>query len=311
MNLRSVDLNLLVALEALLRERHVTRAADRIGLSQPAMSNALGRLRHIFGDDLLVRTAKGMQPTPRAEELLEQTQQLLKQIERVLENDGSFQAKTSKRKFSVRMSDLLGMLLLPNLLEDLRKSAPCVGLDIVHLPPARTVDALERDEIDVAVSMGLEHSHVILSKVLFTDSMVCVMSKNHALAKKTLTLDNLLAYRHLKVSMSPTDLRFVDDVLSRMRLARDVALNVPHWLVVPHVLARTDYLAVMSGRLARKIAGRTLVIKDLPFASQLFDWSVYWHRRHNGNQAITWLRKLIFDSAAELCVDGSHSSLSQ
>jgi DNA-binding transcriptional LysR family regulator len=298
MNLRSVDLNLLVALEALLRERHVTRAADRIGLSQPAMSNALGRLRHIFGDDLLVRTAKGMQPTPRAEQLLPQTQQLLKQIERVLEDDGSFQAKASKRKFSLRMSDLLSMLLLPNLLDNLRTSAPAVGLDIVHLSPARTVDALERDEIDLAVSMGLEHSHAISSRVLFSDSMVCLMSRKHALARKTLTLENLLAYRHLKVSMSPTDLRFVDDVLSRKRLARDVALNVPHWLVVPHVLARTDHLAVMSGRFARKIAGSTLVIKDLPFAPEPFDWSVYWHRRHETNQAIVWLRKLIFDTAA-------------
>lgn len=293
MKLRSIDLNLLVALEALLRERHVTRAAERIGLSQPAMSNALGRLRHIFGDELLVRTASGMQPTPRAGELLGQTQQLLRQIERVFESDVGFDPAGSKRKFNVRMSDLLSLLILPDLTERITTGAPKVGLDVIHLPPARTVDALEKDEIDVAVSTGLEHSNSINTEVVLRDTMVCVMRKSHPLARKTLTVENFLAQRHLKVSMSPTDLRFVDDILARQRLQRNVGLNVPHWLVVPHVLARTDYLSVMPGRFAKEIAGSALVVKDLPFASQPFDWSLYWHRRHDGDKAIIWLRDQI------------------
>src|SRR4051794_18695492 len=107
MNLRSIDLNLLVALEALLSERHVTRAAERIGLSQPAMSNALGRLRGIFGDEILVRTATGMKPTPRAMELMDPLRQLLRQVERVFESDGGFAPETSERTFTIRMSDIL------------------------------------------------------------------------------------------------------------------------------------------------------------------------------------------------------------
>lgn len=293
MNLRSVDLNLLVALDALLRERHVTRAADQIGLSQPAMSNALGRLRHIFKDELLVRTARGMQPTPRAEELRERTHQLLRQVERVFESDEAFRAETSRRKFTVRMSDLLGFLLLPRLMSHLSAAAPNVSLDLVHTPPVRTVDALEKDEIDLAVSTGLEHSSSISSEILFSDNMVCVMRKSHPLAKKRLTLEMLLSERHLKVSMSPTDVRFVDDVLAEKKLQRDVGLNVPHWLVVPHVVVRSNYLSVMPGRLAREIAGSTLTIRDLPFASQQFDWCIYWHRRHDDNQAIRWLREQI------------------
>jgi DNA-binding transcriptional LysR family regulator len=293
MNLRSIDLNLLIALEALLRERHVTRAADRIGLSQPAMSNALGRLRHIFNDELLVRTASGMQPTPRAEELLEHTQQLLRQIERVFESDESFDPTKSNRKFAVRMSDLLSLLILPALLDRTSAVAPMVGIDVLHLPPSRTVDALEKDEIDVAVSMGLDHLNSISSEVLFRDNMVCVMRKSHPLAKKPLTIEAFLAQRHLKVSMSPTDMRFVDDVLTRKRLKRDVGLNVPHWLVVPHILARSNYLSVMPGRLATQIAGTSLMVREVPFGAQPFDWSLYWHRRHEGNQAIGWLRDQI------------------
>jgi DNA-binding transcriptional LysR family regulator len=300
MNLRSIDLNLLTALEALLCERHVTRAAERIGLSQPAMSNALGRLRHIFKDELLVRTANGMQPTPRAEELLDQTQQLLRQIERVFESDARFDPQESKRKFSIRMSDLLSLLVLPNLLEQIAKAAPKAQLDVLHLPPARTIDALEKDEIDAAVSMGLTHSSSICAEVLFSDNMVCVMRKAHPLARKQLTLENFLAYRHMKVSMSPTDLRFVDDVLRRKKLERDVALNVPHWLVVARVLARSDYVSVMPGRLAREIAGEGLAVRDLPFSSEPFDWTLYWHRRHESNNAIGWLRDQIRSAAAPI-----------
>jgi DNA-binding transcriptional LysR family regulator len=290
LNLRAIDLNLLVALDALISERHVTRAADRIGLSQPAMSSALGRLRHIFKDELLVRTANGMQPTPRAQELMLPLSQVLRQIERVLESDSGFDAAQSRRGFTLRLSDLLAFLLLPDLLDRLKLEAPQVALDIVHLSPARTVEALENDEIDLAISMGLEHSSAIMSEILFADRMVCVMRKGHPLARKTLTLETFLAQRHVKASMSPTDLRFVDDVLRKLQLKRDVALNVPHWHVVPHALARTDFIAVMPGRFASAIAGKALVVRDLPFESEPFDWRLYWHRRHDRNKAIAWLR---------------------
>ena len=293
MNLRSVDLNLLVALDALLSERHVTRAADRVGLSQPAMSNALGRLRRIFADQLLVRTASGMQPTPRAQALQESICPVLRQIERVFEADTSFDPARATRTFGVRLSDLLSFLLLPALLDRIKRQAPGIALDVLHLAPAATVDSLERDEIDVAVSMNLEHSSAIRSEVMFRDRIVCVMRRSHPLARHELDLKSFLAQRHLKVSMSPTDLRFVDDVLARRQLKRDVALTVPHWLIVPHVLARTDFLSVMPGRLAASMTGKSLVARDLPFASASFDWTLYWHRRHDANRAIAWLREVI------------------
>lgn len=290
MNLRSVDLNLLVALDALLSERHVTRAAERIGLSQPAMSNALSRLRHSFKDELLVRTASGMQPTPHALSLIVPLQQLLKQVERVLESDAGFEPARSTRTFTIRLSDVLGFILLPSLMNAVARQGANIGFDIVHLAPAVTVDALERDDIDVAVSMGLDHSNAIRSEILLRDRMVCVMRKSHPLARKALTLENFLAERHIKVSMSPTDLRFVDDVLRQRRLKRNFALNVPHWLLVPHVLQQTSLISVMPRRLATEIAGKKLVFRDLPFASAPFDWRLYWHRRHDGNPAIVWLR---------------------
>lgn len=292
-NLRGIDLNLLVVLDALLRERHVTRAAHKVGLSQPAMSSALGRLRHVFDDELLVRTAAGMQPTPRAEALIGPVRQAIGQIERVLESDNDFDAERSTRRFNVRLSDLLAYLLLPRLMEQVAQAAPKVSIDVRHLSPVQTIDALEKDEIDIAVSMGLEHTGTINHQVLFKDRMVCILRRAHPLANGKWTLKRFLAARHLKVSMAPTDIRFVDDVLSRSNAKRDVALNVPHWLLVPHVLRSTDYVSVMPGAFASAFQDKSLVIRELPFTSKPIEWCLYWHRRHRDNPANKWLRDQI------------------
>ncbi|MBV1694459.1 MAG: LysR family transcriptional regulator [Hyphomicrobiales bacterium] len=300
MNLRSVDLNLLVALDALLAERHVTRAAEKIGVSQPAMSNALSRLRHHFKDDLLVRTAKGMEITTRGQALEAPLRNMLKQVERMFADGPGFDPARTKRRVTVRLSDLLSLLILPQLSAGLAAAGDGIDLDVVHLSPMATVDALEKDDIDVAVSMELQHSRSIQSETAFSDKMVCVMSNSHRLANRRLTLDAFLAERHVKVSMSPTDLRFVDNVLAEKRLKRRTALNVPHWLVVPHVLKKTDYLAVMPARLAGAVADKTLVSRDLPFASASFDWKIYWHRRHDDDLANCWLRDQVHAACKRL-----------
>lgn len=289
MNLRSIDLNLLVALDALLSERHVTRAADKVGLSQPAMSNTLNRLRTMFSDELLVRTATGMQPTPRAIELVQPLRNLLRQVERVLESDSNFDPGTSQRTFTVRMSDILAYLILP-LLVARRPPDAHIGLNILHLPPSATVDAIERDEIDVAVSMGLDHSSSICSQTVMRDQMVCLMRKHHPAAGSELTFDKFIEQEHIKVSMSPADLRFVDDVLAQLDHSRKIALNVPHWLVVPRILKKSDLFAVMPGRLAAALMDDELRMTELPFESAPFDWKMYWHRRHDQSKANKWLR---------------------
>lgn len=299
MNLRSIDLNLLVALDALLSERHVTKAADRVGLSQPAMSNALSRLRAMFSDELLVRTATGMQPTPRAAELVEPLRQVLRQVERVLESDSGFDPETSDRIFTVRMSDILACLILP-LLVARRPASARLGYNILHLSPVLTVDALERDEVDIAVSMGLDHSNAIRSEKLLHDRMVCLMRKPHPVGKGKLTFDSFVAHEHMKVSMSPTDVRFVDNVLADLGHERRIALNVPHWLVVPHVLKKTDLLAVMPRHLATALMDEGLRMEELPFQSAPFHWMMYWHRRYDQSKANRWLRDQLSGICAEL-----------
>lgn len=288
-NLRSVDLNLLVFFDALMTERHVTRAADKVAVSQSAMSNALARLRHVFRDELFIRTAKGMEPTPRAIELGPSVRGILQQTTRLMTSDLHFDAATSERQFICRMSDLVGALVLPSMMARIRAKAPGLAIEILHLPPEETVAALEADQLDLAVSMHLRHRNTIRSTSLFTDRMVCLMREGHPLGTGTVTMKKFLAFSHVRVAMSPTDIRFVDSVLGK-GLQRDVALTVPHWLLVPRILASTDLITVMSERAARQFVDSGTVMRPLPFPAGQFDWTMYWHRRHEHSRAHQWLR---------------------
>src|SRR5690625_3121548 len=279
-NLRSIDLNLLVLFDALMAERHVTRAANRVAISQPAMSNALGRMRAVFKDELFVRTAKGMEPTPRALELAQLIHPILQQAVRLMNSDSQFDPTGSERTFKTRMSDLLGIIILPKLMGHLRAEAPRVSLDVVHLSPEQTVEALETDQLDVAVSMDIEHTSTIRSEMLFADRMACIMRADHPLAHGRLTIKEFLSYGHLRVSMSPSDVRFVDRLLAAQNLERNVVLNVAHWSLVPRVLLETDLIAVMSARGAQHLAGSKVAIRALPFDASNFMWNLYWHRRY-------------------------------
>jgi DNA-binding transcriptional LysR family regulator len=300
MNLRSIDLNLLVIFDSLMAERHVTRAAGRVGMSQSAMSNALARLRHLFDDELFIRGSSGMEPTPRALELGEQVARILRQAERMMSADVGFDPTVARRHFTARMSDAIGYLLLPRLVAHLAGVAPNVGLNVLHLSPDATLRALEADELDFAVSMALAQPSGIRSEPLFEDAMCCVMRAGHPLAGEALTLDAFLGTPHMKVSMSATDARFVDDVLARRGLQRTIALNVPHWLLVPPVLSSSDLLAVVPRKLATAFAGHGLVTAMLPFESRSFSWNLYWHRRHEKSASNAWIRESVRSAGAAL-----------
>ena len=294
MNLRAVDLNLLVALDALLAERHVSRAAARIGLSQPAMSNALMRIRALFRDDILVRTPHGMEPTPRALELATAVRSVLRQVERTFEREADFDPRNSSLLFRVRMSDVIGFLFLPGIIATLEKVAPKVSLEISHLSPSETLDALDADRIDLAISMELQHGGAIKELPILQDRMVCLVRDGHPLQTKC-NVDSFLAHRHLRIAMSPTDSRFVDNILASLGRNRDVAVNIPHWLLVPTLIRGSNLAAVMPGRLAQSIMRETrgLATVKLPFATEKFDWTIYWHRRHDKRAAHKWFRELI------------------
>ena len=292
-NLRSIDLNLLVFFDALMAERHVTRAANKVSISQSAMSNALSRLRHVFKDDLFIRTSKGMEPTLRALELGQSIGQILQQTSRLMSSDIHFDPLISNRSYSIRMSDLIGALVLPVLVTNLSSSAPNISLDVLHISPEKTVELLESDQLDIALSTDLEHNNSIRSQALISDRMVCILRKEHPLSSGKLTLKKFLDGKHLRVSMSPTDIRFVDNVLADQGHKRDVVLNVPHWLLIPEILKKTDLIAVISERLASNFSNDDFVLRPLPFKANCFHWTMYRHKRYEHSQSHQWLRELI------------------
>jgi DNA-binding transcriptional LysR family regulator len=264
------------------------------------MSNALARLRHVFRDELFIRTARGMEPTPRALELGPAVRAILQQTTRLMASDVDFDASTSERQFLCRMSDLVGSLILPPLLSRIQAEAPRLSVEVVHLSPEDTVSALEGDKLDVAVSMHLHHRNTVRSEPLFSDRMVCLMREGHPLAQGSMTLKKLLAFGHVRVAMSPTDIRFVDSVLADKGMQRNVVLTVPHWLLVPRVLASTDLISVISERAARTFEASGTVMRALPYASEQFAWTMYWHRRYEHSNAHKWLRAALTSSAKAL-----------
>ncbi|OWT61739.1 LysR family transcriptional regulator [Candidimonas nitroreducens] len=293
-------MNLLVMFDALMVERHVTRAAARVAMSQPAMSSALSRLRTLFKDELLVRTAHGMEPTPRAVELGESVRQILHQTERLMNSAPLFDPSTSDRKFTIRMSDLVGSLLLPGCMRRLTSAAPGISLDVLHMAPERSIRALEEDQLDFVVSFELSHGKSIRSEPLLSDRMVCAMRTGHPLSAGRMTLKRFLDAQHLRVAMSPTDLRFVDSKLAAQGLSRKISVNVPQWLLVPEMLRETDLLGVVSERIGNKLTSQGIVCKPLPFYVPEFQWMVYSLQRHVHSNAHSWMKALLLDVANTL-----------
>lgn len=307
MNLRRIDLNLLVAFDALMRTRHVTRAARQLGMGQPGMSSALSRLRVVFSDELLVRQGGEMQPTARALELEPEVRRILQDVERLASETSRFDPATSRRSFRLRLSDLLSALLLPPLMSRLAAAAPGIRLEISHLNPDATVDGLERNTLDLAVSTALRTPRSIELAPLFADRIVTVLRSGHPKRRTIGRLGVFVTVPQVKVAQSPIDDRFVDRQLAELGRDRLVALTVPHWLAVPAIVASTDLIAIMPRSIAATFErDRDIALAEPPVPDIAFDWSVYWHRRHARDGALIWLRGLIAETVAGSAVSRVH-----
>ncbi|ETX00433.1 MAG: hypothetical protein ETSY1_11185 [Candidatus Entotheonella factor] len=301
MNLRNIDLNLLVIFDTLMEERHVTRAGRRVGLSQPAMSSALNRLRQLLQDELLVRTPAGMEPTPRALALASSVRHILRQTEALLDHPADFTPATAHRTFRLRMSDMLLLCLMPPLVQRVGQEAPHVVLDVVPLPPEQTINALEHDEIDMAISTGLTSPSTVKQKRLFDDELVCILRRGHPQAGVPLDLDTFLQLPQIKIAQSPLDMRFVDGQLADQGMARPISLTIQNWLAVPHIVAQTDLLAVLPRRVAAPyVESYQLQVNPVPFGQPDLTWHLYWHKRYQSHAGHRWLRSLIESVATSL-----------
>ncbi len=286
MNLQDIDLNLLRAFDAVLQERSVTGAAGRLGLTQPAVSNALARLRALFGDPLFVRTSVGMDATPFARELGEPVRQ-------ALAHGPGFDPATSARAFRFYMSDLGQIEFLPPLIERAQRVAPGVRLEAIALEVEDIESALAAGSLDLAVGFLPGLGPPVRRLQLFRDPYVCLMRRNHPI--KTLSKKNFLGASHALVSYRGGH-RVIEEALERAGLARRIALRVPHFTVVPMVLERTDLILVLPERVA-KVFERQGRMKYLPAPVPIppADVGVFWHERFDADAGNRWLREQLLE----------------
>ncbi|NDL65671.1 LysR family transcriptional regulator [Acerihabitans arboris] len=303
MDFHGIDLNLLVAFDALMDERNVTRAAIRVGVSQPAMSAALSRLRTLFGDPLFLRSAEGLLPTPRARDIAQPTAQALRQLEAALVKKPAFVPQEASLTFTLGLSDYPAFVLLPALAMALEKQAPGVSLNVrAFISRDSAVDLLDAGTIDVAIGVLPVHpENRILTKSILSDEFVTIVRRDSAAAREGMDMETFLALPHVLASPEGDRHGLVDQALAQMGKHRTLALTLPQMFAVPAVVARTNATAtVMKRVVSGSPALRDLVLFPPPVILPPIEFHLIWHRKSDAHPAQRWLRALISSEAALL-----------
>lgn len=303
MDFHGIDLNLLVAFDALMSERNVTRAATQVGVSQPAMSAALSRLRKLFGDPLFLRSADGLLPTARARDLSEPIAEALRQIEFTLVKKPQFLPEKASLTFKLGLSDYPAFVLLPSLLQALGTKAPSVSVN-VHSFNDRddAVDLLDAGAIDVALGVPPTHADGrILTRPVLRDEFVTIVANDHPAARRGMSMKNYLELSHVLVSPEGELYGIVDQALAQQGKKRKLALTLPQMFAVPSIIARTSMTATVMKRVAlHSPAGRQLALFPPPIALPEVVFDLIWHRRSDTHPAQAWFREFIAEYAASL-----------
>ncbi len=299
MHIGALDLNLLRVFDAVMAERNVTRAAERLFLSQPAVSHALGRLRHVLADELFVKVPGGVRPTPRAQELAGPVNEALAALEQAF-NPPAFDPARSTLRFRIATHDYLATVLMAALAERLAGEAPGIS---VRLRPTegRALEMLDLQEADMAISAFGELPERFEERKLFDDHYVCVMRRDHPLAAKRLTLKRFAAARHLLISPRGDERGFVDTALAAEGLTRHVAMIINQFAPAARIVARSDLVLTVPARIAQQDA-EAFDLKVMPCPVEVPEsftrTSVIWHRRLGRHPAFQWLQQVMAEVAA-------------
>lgn len=298
MELRDVDLNLLLVFDRMLAEKRVSAVAQSLGLSQPAISNALARLRRLLGDELFLRTARGMEPTPFALQLAEPVAYAMGALHGALNQQAVFDPATSTRSFRVAMTDIGEIYFTPRLMEALAASAPGVTITTVRNTAVNLRDEMEAGHVDLAIGLLPQLKAGVFQRRLFHQRYVCVFGQKHPLARKrTLTLKDFCDADHLLVQAVGTGHGKADEVMAAQGIARRVRLTVPHFVAIGHILQSTRMVATVPEALAQRIAPPFgLVWRRHPVALPQIAINLFWHAKFHRDPGNQWLRSLVFDN---------------
>lgn len=296
MSMQQLDLNLLKVFDAVYRLRNLSEVALEVNLTQPAISHALRRLRNSLGDRLFVRTANGLEPTPRSEQLVGPIRQALLLIEDTVYSTSQFRPIDCERQFRLLLSDVGELVFLPRLLQHLRQNAP--GTTVITLQAARTrYDAMLRDrEADMAIG-SLPHLGASLkNRALFKDGYVVMRALDPKARPRRITLAQYTQAAHVEVDPPGSITRPVEEALTKLKLTRRVVLRVPHYFAVPSILLNTDLMVTVPRSVARNIRSADgLQISDVPFEMPKLEVNMFWHLRQDKDPVHRWLRQTMAD----------------
>jgi DNA-binding transcriptional LysR family regulator len=296
MKLSDIDLNLFVVFDAIYTEGNLTRAGEIIGITQPAVSNSLSRLRNLFDDPLFVRTAEGMVPTPVAQNIIGSVRQALGLIRCSVQESESFDAKVSDKRFRVSMTDLNQAIVLPKLFKQIKEGAPAVSVDCYQVHRRDMNIELASGNLDLAIDIPLTPDPQIKQTSLFSHPYVCVINQDNEFVGDKLDVETYLKLQHIHISTRRGGLGHVDLTLGKMGKKRNIVLRTQHYLSTPTLVANTNFALTVPKSFAEfLVAGTSTRYLVLPFEVPNLESFLYWHESTDRDQANIWMRKLIID----------------
>lgn len=300
MKLSDIDLNLLVVFQQLVAERRVNAVAQSLGITQPAVSNALRRLRRHLGDELFLRTSTGMEPTPFAARLADPVAEALATLEGALNQRTSFDPATSSRTFAIAMTDIGEIYFVPPLMERLARTAPNVSVTTVRNSTSGLKDEMEAGRVDLALGLLPDLRSGFFQRRLFRHRYVCMFRRGHPLDKRQITLAEFSGADHVGIVSAGTGHSRVDAMLDDSGIRRRVRLRVPHFVAIGHILRETDMIATVPERFAQRCV-EPFGLRYVAHPAKLPEIAInqFWHARAHREPGSRWLRGVVSELFSE------------
>jgi DNA-binding transcriptional LysR family regulator len=306
MNKQSLDLNLLRVFRAVWERRNVSRAAEDLGVSQPTVSHALREIREHFNDRIFVRVPGGVMPTPLAEIIARRISQALALLEQGIDIRGDFDPSSSRREFTIIMTDVAEALILPRIIGLCRESAPAISFRAIQLPTESVVAALRDGGADLAIGFSPALRASLLRKSLFRSEYVCIASSTHPRIKNVLRSEDFMNERHAVAQSQGTGHHAVEAALQRMGLLDSIGARVPHFMSLPTIVAASDMIATIPQPLAELMLPIASVrIHPVPIRLPKLLIEQFWHERFHDDAASRWLRNLLPHAMQQVFASGT------
>lgn len=298
MNLKETDLNLFIAFDVIYTEKNLTKAGQVLGITQPAVSNALSRLRELFDDELFIRTSKGMIPTPVANQIINDVRSALSLIQNTISETEKFDPSTADMTFKISIGDSSEYRLLPLLIKELAEVAPKIKVETYLTPRKDAPRELASGTIDFSIDPPVHSDPHLKHEKIYEEDYVMIVRKDHPiLEKKEITIQDYLDLSHIHISNRKTGLGHVDMTLYRLGLSRDISLRAQHFLVAPYIVEQSDLAITTTKGFA---VDRNLAWRELPFEIDPLVLHLYWHEAKHSDTSSKWMKELMLKTYGKL-----------